>query len=162
MTQSEVQALWQVADARDRRLIGLLLAGLNGDEIAAVDPDRDFDPARQVLHLRGAGEREIALSGAVAAVMHAPGESDPSALQLLAYDAGLAFPEQLDAAALRHTYVLFLVRQGARLREIERVVGPVSAQTLAGYGPYSPKGPGKALSQVDLNYPLIPHSNSSE
>ncbi len=75
-------------------------------------------------------------------------------LRLLAHDAGLPLADQVDAAALRHTYRLYLVRQGMRLRELERVVGPEPRARLTALAAYSPKGPGKPLEDVELVYPL--------
>ena len=74
---------------------------------------------------------------------------------LLAHDAGLAHPAEVDAAALRHTYCCYLVRQGARLTEIEGVIGRLPAAALARYGVYSPAGAAKPLAQVTLSYPAL-------
>lgn len=52
-------------------------------------------------------------------------------------------------------YVLYLVRQGARLAELADVVGPVSSAQLASYAPYSPPGPKRPLSDIELVYPAL-------
>jgi uncharacterized protein involved in exopolysaccharide biosynthesis len=156
LARPEIATLWESADNRGRRLLGLLLAGLNLEE-AARAVRADLDAGTGLLAVAGSGAREVALDPAVADFL----EDEPedardleAELQLLAHDAGLAFPDQVDAAALRHTYVLYLVRQGARLRELDRVMGPLPARLLTAYAPYSPKGGGKPLSDLELLYPL--------
>jgi hypothetical protein len=74
---------------------------------------------------------------------------------LLAHDAGLVQPAEIGVGALRHTYICYLVRQGARLTEIERVIGPVPAGELSRYAVYRPSGPAKPLSDLDLVYPAF-------
>jgi hypothetical protein len=74
-------------------------------------------------------------------------------IPLLAHDAGLAHPAEVQAESLRHTYICYLVRQGVRLTEIERVIGRLPAAALARYGVYSPAGAAKPLDQIRLDYP---------
>ncbi|MFQ3199223.1 MAG: succinoglycan biosynthesis transport protein ExoP [Paraglaciecola sp.] len=50
-----------------------------------------------------------------------------------AHDAQLSFPEQLSVDVLRHTYLTFLVSQGACLNDLEQVVGYIMAIDLALY-----------------------------
>lgn len=160
LTESEIDALWKVSHDGDRLLLGLLLSGLTSAEITACDPLKDFDIEAGTLGVQGAAGRRLSLSSAVQSALGAADKLPvddkalDAALKLLAYDAGLAFPDQLTAAVFHHTYALYLVRQGARLREIERIIGAVPPQQLAAYGPYSPKGPGKPLEQLNIHYPL--------
>lgn len=159
LTQPEIQSLWSAADAPGRCHLGLLLSGLNPDEAAAFRR-QDFDPAEALVRVSGDEPRELPVAPHLQAYLRdAPEdaldrETLEAGLRLLACDAGLAASDQVGGAALRHSYVLYLVRQGARLRELHRVLGPVPPQTLALYAPYSPKGPGKPLEDVELAYPL--------
>jgi hypothetical protein len=41
---------------------------------------------------------------------------------------------------LRHTYIAFLVRQGARFADVTRWVGALDAEQLAAYSPLAPTG----------------------
>lgn len=161
LTAPEIESLWRIADPPGRRLIGLLLTGLTLPEITAL-AEPDYEPASGQLQIGGKGGRVLTLSPEVnslfqsnglPAVSTEPGDLDAD-IRLLAYDAGLPFPEQVNAETLRHSYIMFLVRQGARLRELERIVGPVPPQTLAAYGPYAPKVAGKPLEDLNLHYPV--------
>ncbi len=69
-----------------------------------------------------------------------------------AHDAGLDRAVEITPAVLRHTYIAYLVRQGARLAEIERLVGRLPPSAYADYGRLSPPGPGLPLSQVQTAY----------
>jgi len=164
---AEVRALTELADPASRQLIGLLLNGLTPAECAALD-ESDIDQGRGLVRSPSDG-REIPLSPVLAGELigrkpvplwsGASGAAEIDALVgrigLLAHDAGLAQPQEVDAAALRHTYVCHLVRQGARLTEIERVIGAMSTAELARYGVYSPAGATKPLAAIDLGYPAF-------
>ena len=164
---AEVRALTELADPATRQLIGLLLTGLTPRECADLD-ETDIDLGGGQVRAPGDG-RVLGLSPALAALLagHQPvplWSGDPAAggaaglmgrIGLLAHDAGLSHPTEVDAAALRHTYICYLVRQGARLTEIERVIGRLPAAELARYGVYSPAGAAKPLGQVALDYPVF-------
>ena len=164
---AEVRALTDLADPATRQLIGLLMSGLTAEECADLD-GAAIDLAAGQVRAPGDG-RVIPLSPALTALLAAQprvplwvGDSAIGGVDgllarigLLAHDAGLTHPAEVDAAALRHTYCCYLVRQGARLTEIERVIGRLSAAELARYGVYSPAGAAKPLAQVALAYPAF-------
>ncbi len=157
LTAPELEALWRCADPRGRLGLALLLSGLSPEETARVRAG-DFDPAGGLLRVRGPGQRETAIPKACHPLFESmdQGLDELDAhIRLLAYDAGLPYPEQLDAATIRHSYILYLVRQGARLRELERIIGPMPPQALIAYGPYSPKGAGRPLNDLELVYPVL-------
>ncbi len=161
----EVRALLELADAATRQLMGLVLSGITPAECMMLEA-RAIDPAAGTVQAPGDG-RVIRLSPALAALFaaHRPVPlwiDDPAGggaagllarIGLLAHDAGLAHPAEVDAAALRHTYICYLVRQGVRLTEIERIIGRLPAAELARYAVYSPAGAAKPLAQVALSYP---------
>ncbi len=156
LTAPEVEALWRSADPPGRLGLALLLSGLTPEEAAAFRPS-DFDSDGGLLSVGGSGERKIPVPAAWAPLLAetrpVPADLDAH-IRLLAYDTGLPYPEQVDAAAVRHSYILFLVRQGARLRELEKRIGPMPAQALTAYGPHSPKGAGRPLDDVEACYPV--------
>jgi len=164
----EVEALWELADDAERQVIGLLLSGLRPNEIAGLAPD-DFDlDACSVRVKNDAGERVIVLANALCQLF---AEADPllawagsgsehlqemlQRIPLLAMDAGVAHAQEVDAEALRHTYLVYLVRQGARLTELHRIAGPMGAAEVQRYAPYSPSGASRPLEQLTLAYPVL-------
>jgi uncharacterized protein involved in exopolysaccharide biosynthesis len=159
---AEVAALWALAAPAQRQLMALLLSGLTLDECEALTAD-NFDLSTGQVNVQGPAARTITLTPRVRELFsdqplplwRGTGVETPAArLALLASDAGVAHPHEIDATALRHTYVVFLVRQGARLSEIERRVGPVPTVDLLRYAPLSPAGPARPLSGLHLDYPL--------
>lgn len=74
---------------------------------------------------------------------------------LLAIDAGIAHAAEVDAETLRQTYLIYLVRQGARLTELEQIAGPMAAAELQRYAAYAPGGGSRPLAQLDLCYPAL-------
>ena len=59
------------------------------------------------------------------------------------------------ADTLRHSYIAHLVRIGARLTELERICGALSAAQLRRYASLAPSGPAKPISEIDLVYPVL-------
>jgi succinoglycan biosynthesis transport protein ExoP len=167
LSESEVAAMLEVTDTASRQLIAVLLSGVSPAEAVLLESN-DFDPMKDRLRIRGDSPRELQLPATVVAILEGPepfpawreaeipAASDLDArLQLAAVDAGLKRVEQIDTHALRHTYVAYLVRQGVKLSALEPVVGKMSPEVLAAYGPLSPTRPGCALDDISLVYPVF-------
>jgi hypothetical protein len=72
-----------------------------------------------------------------------------------AYDAGLSDAHEVTPAILRHTYVAFLLQQGARFADIGRIVGRLPQEELAAYMRFAPAQARVPLEQVDLIPPAL-------
>ncbi len=83
-------------------------------------------------------------------------------LLYVAQEAGLAAPSEVTPEALRHTYILFLVRQGIRLSSLSSVVGPLSSEELSRYSVFAPPGLGRDLSDVVTVFPPLARSLSGK
>jgi integrase len=172
---SEVLTLFKAADLKSRLLITLLLSGLNVEEVSAMQVG-DINLSASELTVTGRHERILAIAPVIAAVISAcipggpPADSpvcpdsnggalgagDLAALLVCAaHDAGLVNPTEITPQALRHTYIVFLVRQGVRLSELERVAGDIPPTVLAAYATFSPPGSGVSLDSVERNYPAL-------
>ena len=68
---------------------------------------------------------------------------------------GLVNPGEITPQALRHTYIAYLVRQGVRLSDLERVAGDMPPTVLAAYAAFSPPGPGTPLDSMEHDYPAL-------
>lgn len=161
LTEQEIRVLLEAAKLETKLAIALLLSGLNLEEIAELHAEQ-FDRDGDRLCIDGRNPRVLPLSKRLklwlAETKEVPDlkiDDTTSLIACAAVDSGLAEPETIDASALRHTYISYLVRQGIRLSELERIVGPVPARTLAGYGRFSPPGPGLPADGVPLTYPAL-------
>ncbi len=67
---------------------------------------------------------------------YANGEAVHTAVALLAYDAGLRQPHEMDAGSIRHTDILYFLRQGSRLGELARIIGSLPLKQLTADGSY--------------------------
>lgn len=164
---AEVGALWALADPLSRQLLALLLSGLSLEECTALEPEH-FDLAAGLVRPPAEPPRTIPLAPKVRYLFAASNplplwagsgagqgsEELAARIRLLAHDAGISRPEEISPAALRHSYLAFLVRQGARLTELEQVAGRMGAAELARYAPLAPTGPARPLAEVELAYPL--------
>lgn len=172
LTAAEVSALLRASDAGTRRAVALLVSGLSVDEVLAVRWS-DLDSGASSANLPGPPPRQVTLPPAVVALLgERPAEpaapvlagerGEPSTAQALAsqllvaaHDAGLEAAQEVSAEALRHTYIAFLVRQGARFADVTRWVGPLSADELAAYSQLAPPGARLEAAGIARTFPAL-------
>ncbi|MCU0971724.1 MAG: hypothetical protein MUF57_08050, partial [Gammaproteobacteria bacterium] len=154
-----------------RVAVAALLNGLSATETVALRW-ADLDPAGGSVGVPGNPPRTLSLTPALRAALDGlsnPGEGPvllaptgapfetadlAGMVAAAAHDAGIAVPAEVTPEALRHTYLAFLVRQGARFADLGRVAGYLPPASLMAYGPLSPPGPGRPLDGIELRYPL--------
>ncbi len=171
LAPGEAAALWRAADGPGRVAVAALLNGLSATETVALRW-ADLDPAGGSVGVPGNPPRTLSLTPALRAALDGlsnPGEGPvllaptgapfetadlAGMVAAAAHDAGIAVPAEVTPEALRHTYLAFLVRQGARFADLGRVAGYLPPASLMAYGPLSPPGPGRPLDGIELRYPL--------
>ncbi len=162
---NELAELWQHAPAKGKQLIAMLLSGIHLDEAVALS-EQHFNLEDDTVLVPGKFVRTLSLSPSLRELISASGNAplwqnseitaeDLSAfLGCLAADADIQNHEEIDATALHHTYLCFLVRQGARLSELESIIGYLSPPSLNLYRKFSPPGPGRPLDDLDVVFPI--------
>lgn len=168
LNRAEVAALVEAAGPIARLAVLALLAGLSTEEALGLRWE-DIDRTQGVLRVGGAAPRELPLAGAWLAALEEAGQAagpvlvdaqgrllEAGELEILllgtAHDARLAQPGEITSAALRHTYLAYLVRQGVRFADLPAVAGPVPAASLAAYSALAPGGPRLPPERVDWVY----------
>jgi len=167
LTDSDLRGLLVNANSVTQRLICLLLCGLSLDETANLKPD-DIDYDKNTMALRGSIPRTLKLSKATKDLVEKLDKSpvfeeqqsssnhELSALiSLAAIDAGLSHPEEISAQSIRHTYIVYLVKQGLRLGELVNLVGYLPTSDLLNYARYSPPRPGCGIDQIETVHPVL-------
>jgi uncharacterized protein involved in exopolysaccharide biosynthesis len=171
LTTQEAAALLAGADADARRAAVLLLCGLSPDEARQLRWS-DVDAAGAAIEVAGAHRRQVAVPAPVLARLGAPAAADApvlcgadgepvdaaalaASLLVAAHDAGIEQAQQVTPEALRHTYLAFLVRQGARFADITRWVGPLAPEALSAYSPLAPAGVRAEAQAVQRLYPAL-------
>ncbi|MDD5034625.1 MAG: hypothetical protein PHE55_07675 [Methylococcaceae bacterium] len=165
LTEPELRLLFETADSKTKQWAGLLLSGLSLEEAIALRLQQ-LDLAANRILVAGEPVRSVPLSPRLKTWLMqspsiwdyamAPDSGEVSALiACAAVDSGLSQPGAIDAAALRHSYIVYLVRQGIRLSELENIVGPLPVKTLASYGHFSPPGPGLPAEKLPLLHPVL-------
>ena len=71
-----------------------------------------------------------------------------------AHDAGIPFSDQISLSSLRHSYLTFLVMQGAKLNDLEQIAGFVHPAELGRYRDINRRAELLELAQVRRDYPL--------
>ncbi|MEJ7670790.1 MAG: hypothetical protein WKH97_19135 [Casimicrobiaceae bacterium] len=174
LTVPEVYALWDAATRDGRLAVAALFSGLTLAELATLTWD-SVEVEAGCLKLPDAtqGIRPLTAPLAQELQARAPGRTSTepvaatragTALSIsdlaglvaaAAHDAGLEHAETIDDDTLRHTYVSFLVRQGARLSELEQAVGTVPPASFLQYRSLSPRGPGLPMPAIDRVFPAF-------
>lgn len=167
LSDKDCLGLYKVANREGKVLISLLLSGVAPDELLSVRY-QDVLVENGALQLHGEFARVVDLSNEcinqLCAQQAAPETSVLSsrldAAQLdqmiinIAHDAGLPYPDQFSVAALRHTYLTYLVAQGARLNDIDQVAGYVSPAELGLYRQVNRNGNVVDIDNLETRYPL--------
>jgi uncharacterized protein involved in exopolysaccharide biosynthesis len=174
----DTAALLRAADPDTRRAILLLLAGVSPEELLQLQWE-DVDHATAVVRVGGPGARQVKLGMeaaayfAEAAAVHGsplvPGPGvEPASLASLstgilcaAHDAGLEDVDTVTPAALRHTYLAYLVRQGIRFSDLTQVVGSLARDELAAYSALAPTGPRLTRESVKTVFPTTQRQAST-
>ncbi|MFA3790889.1 tyrosine-type recombinase/integrase [Aliiglaciecola sp. SL4] len=169
LSEAECGSLYQVANRDGKLAISLILNGVSPSELLNLKV-QDIDLETQSLQISGEYARSVPVSPECIQIIQnlqtnqaedsllLGGRLDAQQLDQMminiAHDAGLAFAEQFSIGALRHTYLTFLVAQGARLNDLEQVAGFVSPNDLSLYRQVNRRGEPVDVEQLNLQYPL--------
>lgn len=167
LSNQQVKELFQAANIKEKQFLILLLSGLALDEIAALQ-DNDIDPEHNILNIQGSSPREIPLHPILRTLYTEHGYclTDPAGnslnqedlealLACLQVDAGLPVTNKISTKTLRQTYIIYLVKQGIRLSDLEQIIGYIPLAELSDYGLHSPAGTKHTIETIDLFYPVL-------
>ncbi|MEO5697602.1 MAG: hypothetical protein ABIQ60_10775 [Burkholderiaceae bacterium] len=170
LTADECTALLRAADRDTGCAVALLLSGVSPAEAVALRC-QDFDPAAATLRIgavAGTGREVQLVAGAARLFGREAGDDDRPLLrsrstlesldaQLLcaAHDAGLERVQEVSPAAVRHSYIAYLVRQGARFADLTGWVGPLDADLLLAYSALAPAGVRLEAAAVRREFPAF-------
>lgn len=166
LSDADLRALLNASNTMGKQLIVLLLLGVSLKEAASLTPD-NLDIETGEIRLSGPVPRSIRLDGLLRYVngqhrfpswyTDSPlAVDDLSAIiSVAAIDAGMTHSEDFNADAIRHTYIVYLIRQGLKLSELESIVGPIPPADLVEYGRYSPLRPGLSVNEINRIHPAL-------
>jgi polysaccharide biosynthesis transport protein len=172
----ELAALLDSADDESRVALIALLSGVSPEELIELTWD-NIDLETNILRITRPTPRAILIGPEIAALFAAMkrqkhAEADERVLggasgkplrlrhleaviSYAAQDAGLAQPADITPTVIRHTFIVFLVRQGIRFSELPRVVGPLPAGGTLTYGAIVPTATGRPLEETDRVIPAL-------
>ncbi|CCE25437.1 GumC family protein [Methylotuvimicrobium alcaliphilum] len=166
LSDADLRALLNEANTMGKQLIALLLLGVTLKEAAALTPEH-LDAEAGEIRLSGPVPRTIPLDGLLsyfngqhrfpAWYTDSPLAIDDlsAIISVAAIDAGMTHPEDFNADAIRHTYIVYLIRQGLKLSELESIVGTIAPADLVEYGRYSPLRPGLSVTEINRIHPAL-------
>jgi len=159
--------LLEEADIKAKQLISLLLSGLTLKEITLLNKEQiDFN--KNIIHVRGEQQRRIFLNQALKSFFSSeetcPAWNNDKAttedklstiLIYAAVDAGLGNVQKITAESISHSYIIYLVKQGIRLSELEQIVGFIKPDELLQYSQFLPENRGLPISKINLVHPAM-------
>jgi len=156
MPRNEVLALYRGSEPPLNAVVALLCNGLTLAEIVSLSPDC---LNAETLMIMVPGQRNLPMTAAVAHLCRLgasfadwpQAEALDSLLCSFAIDFGLPTP-RVNAEAIRHTYLLFLVRQGIKLTDLNKIAGALSPERLQILRHYSPALAGLPFQAIDLDF----------
>ncbi len=172
LTQDEASALLAAAEGDALALCALLLLGLNADEVCGLAAG-DLDAGSGRLAVRGASARDVALPAWLADKLVAAGgdpeqplfrtaRGEPVAsteiatrVTYTALDAGLDEPTAVAPEALRHTFILYLLRHNVRFGQIAQLAGHLTPEELAAYARFTSGARQGDVADVDPVMPAL-------
>ncbi|MDT8363955.1 MAG: integrase [Nitrosomonas sp.] len=164
LSSDQIIKLFEATNVKEKQLLLLLLSGLSLNEITKLQAE-SFDLEQNHLTVQGGSPRKIPLHPTLKRLYNAHGYclTDPagknlnitelhSLLTCLQVDAGFA-PTELSAEKLRRTYILYLIKQGIRLGDLELLTGYVPPAELCAYGACAPTGEKQPFAAINPIYP---------
>jgi succinoglycan biosynthesis transport protein ExoP len=170
LSVDELKALLNVSTLKGKQIIGFLLSGLTLAEAASLKPEQ-FDMQAETISLEPPMQRTLRLNYPLKSLLAQSGgypvwlaeqsrsPDDLAACLLCAsLDSDLPTPLECNAEAIRHSYILYLVRQGLRLAELEQIVGHIDSAAIYEYSSYSPPQKGLGIGDIELVHPALAFS----
>ena len=165
LSLDQLNALLENADLKSKQLIALLLSGLTLEEISLLTEEH-IDFTQETLSISGDEQRTISLNSNLIALFKqtevCPAwiknkqisiEMFEAILGCSSIDAGFTGAPEINANSISYTYIIFLVKQGLRLSELEQIIGYTDPSTLLKYSRYSPLKKGLLIADINAIYP---------
>jgi site-specific recombinase XerD len=169
ISNQELDILLRTSNDKSKQLITLLLSGLSLEEITSLNKEA-INNDSNLINISGSSARNIPLNPVLKTFFleHNYSLADDlnnsltiedlaAILQCSIVDAGLPATNEINAAAIRHNYIIYLVKQGIRLSDLELVLGSIPPIELSSYSAYSPPVPGRPFQEIDLLHPALIH-----
>jgi uncharacterized protein involved in exopolysaccharide biosynthesis len=167
LTSHELKVIFNNASLKGKQLIGCLLSGLSPAEVGSLTHDQiNFKtntisinlPSIRVLPLHRPVKALFSESGG-----HPLWSSNSLAvaneirvcLLCAAIDSGLPHPAEINAETIYHSYIIYLIRQGILLDELETIVGQLAPAILMSFSIYTPSHRGLHANEVELLHPAL-------
>ena len=166
LSTAEITTLLTAAEPLTAGCATLLLGGVSPSELPLLGAD-DLDRTRGLVGINGANRREVPMSPAAwnrlePLLEELQGGGDSLSLTELdsrladaARAAQLADPASVNALALWHTYVVFLVRQGIDAYALARRAGAIPADLHGALAHFAPPGGNRPLDSINFIHPAL-------
>ena len=174
LSDAELRSLMDAAEEETRLALVALLSGVSPEELVEMRW-ADIDPEAKLLRISRPAPREIAIGSEIARWLSRIKQSRQrqtiacssnylqrrrtshleAIIAYAAHDAALENPAEITPAAIRHTYIAFLVRQGIRFSDLARIVGPLPAEVTAMYGAMASGGNRRSLEPDERVMPFL-------
>ena len=166
LSSGDLRALLSTTDPVTAGYLALLLSGVSPYELPLMH-SACFDHATGRIDVPGAGHRELTLSTNAwrwlepilseldRTRMALPVAELDTRLRSAARDGQLVDPGSVNALAVWHSYVVYLVRQGIEVSALIERVGDLPSSALGALLHYAPPGGKRPSAAIDFTYPAL-------
>lgn len=159
LTTAEIEQLLEATSKKGKLVISALLNGLTIAELITFSEDQ-INSDQLKIESSDLSSRSIQLSQSLASLLSnatliPTNSAEAEALiTCAAFDADFGNPTAIDSNTIRQTYIIYLIQQGLRLTDLEKIVGPILAEELVKYAHFSSDSPRKEVAEINTLYPV--------
>lgn len=167
LSSLQLRVLLNASTLKGKQLIALLLSGLTIEDVASLRTEQ-IDLKMATITVTGRVPRTLTINRSLKLLFEQSGgypvwTSDrlvsskdlAASLFSAATDSGLPNLMEINAEAIRHSYILYLVRQGLRLSDLEQIVGYLEPLVISYYSSYSPLQKDLGINDIELLHPAL-------
>lgn len=156
----EINTLLNACSSKGQLVVCALLQGLTINEITQLK-QLNIDDAMASFNPPSNPIRTLPLSDRLSALLTNNTDieiNETEAMSLIssaAYDAELSEPETISFDSIRQSYLTFLLQQGIKLADLEKVIGTLTTQTINQFSGIAKTVERNSFDKINLIYPAL-------
>ncbi|SIS73808.1 GumC family protein [Neptunomonas antarctica] len=160
LTLNELERLLKASSSKGQVVMTALLQGLSVREISELSKVK-INTTESNFNVPGSPSRQLPISKKMAELIDNNIDFDiteSEAISLIncaAFDAKIIDSSCVSAESIRYSYINFLIRQGIKLVDLEKVIGALPIQVVTEYTQLADKASQKKITEINLVHPLL-------
>jgi len=160
LSLDEVEQLLNASSSKGQLVLSALLQGLTVNEVTQLK-QLSFNDDRTTMTTSSNPIRTLPLSDKLSTLISNNAEIEISEAEVTSlvsstsYDAELNSPETITTDSIRQTYIIFLLQQGIKLADLEKIIGPLPTHTINEFTSTAKNIKRNSLKNIQLIFPAL-------